>query len=104
MSVDYTSLDRLPRVKVEDLPLMPAVKPPKDVMDDVNSPAHYIKNGFEVIDIIEAFRLNYQLGNVVKYVLRHQEKGNPLKDLKKARWYINREIENMEKQKDVSTF
>lgn len=102
MSVDYTSLDRLPKVK--DIPPMPPVKPPKDVMDDVEHPAHYIREGLEVIDIIEAFKLNYQLGNVVKYVLRHQEKGNPLKDLKKARWYINREIENMEKQADVSTF
>jgi hypothetical protein len=72
--------------------------------DDVERPAHYVRNGFEVIDIIEAFKLNYQLGNVIKYVLRHQEKGNPLKDLKKARWYINREIDNMEKQIDVSTF
>ena len=64
--------------------------------DEINKPAHYTKNGFEVIDIIEAWGLGYRLGNVLKYVLRHQDKGNPLKDLKKAQWYLSREIETLE--------
>lgn len=63
--------------------------------DDVNRPEHYVKNGFEVIDIIEAWGLGYRLGNVIKYVLRHQDKGNPIKDLRKAQWYLSREIETL---------
>jgi hypothetical protein len=61
--------------------------------DDVNNPQHYNKQGIEVIDVIEAYELPYHLGNVIKYVLRHQYKGNPIKDLKKAQWYLTRYIE-----------
>jgi hypothetical protein len=61
--------------------------------DVVNHPAHYNRGGFACDDIIEAFGLGFRLGNVVKYVLRHDKKGNPLRDLEKARWYLDREIE-----------
>jgi len=64
--------------------------------DNVNHPSHYTHAKFEVIDIIEEFKLNYHLGNVVKYVLRHEHKRNPLEDLKKARWYLDRYIEKLE--------
>lgn len=60
--------------------------------DDVNEPRHYNKQGIEVIDVIEAYELPYKLGNVIKYVLRHQYKDDPIKDLKKARWYLDRTI------------
>jgi hypothetical protein len=66
---------------------------------DAINPSHYRNNRFEVIDIIEAFRLGFNLGNVVKYILRAGKK-DPLKhveDLKKARWYLDREIANLEK-------
>jgi hypothetical protein len=66
--------------------------------DMVNHPPHYTVNGIEVIDIIDAFKLNYRLGNVVKYVLRADLKGNRLQDLKKALWYLQREIDNCEKE------
>jgi hypothetical protein len=59
--------------------------------DDPINPDHYKRNGIEAVDVIEAFDLNYRLGNVVKYVLRHVGK-NGLEDLKKARWYLDREI------------
>lgn len=59
--------------------------------DMINHPPHYKRDGIEVIDVIEAFDLNYRLGNVVKYVLRHDNKGG-IEDLKKARWYLDREI------------
>lgn len=63
-------------------------------MDDaVNHPSHYTRGPVEVIDIIEGFGLNYHLGNVTKYVLRAGHKNDALEDLKKARWYIDREIE-----------
>lgn len=61
--------------------------------DAVNHPDHYKVGGIETIDFIEAKKLNYHLGNVVKYVARADHKGKRLEDLKKARWYLDREIE-----------
>lgn len=66
--------------------------------DMITHPPHYTVNGIEVIDVIENYQLNYRLGNVVKYVLRSDLKGNRLQDLKKALWYLQREIEQSEKQ------
>ena len=59
----------------------------------VNNPSHYNKNGIEVIDVIEAYNLNYRLGNVIKYILRSDLKGNKKQDLEKALWYLEREVE-----------
>lgn len=60
--------------------------------DLVNSPPHYKTGGIETIDFIEAKDLNYRLGNVVKYVSRAGKKGDPIEDLEKALWYLQREI------------
>lgn len=60
--------------------------------DNVNHPAHYKTGGIETIDFIEAKGLNYHLGNVVKYITRADHKGDRLENLKKAQWYLNREI------------
>jgi succinate dehydrogenase/fumarate reductase flavoprotein subunit len=60
--------------------------------DPVNHPAHYTAGGIETIDFIEAKRLGYNLGNVVKYITRSGLKGNQLEDLRKAQWYLSREI------------
>ena len=60
--------------------------------DRVNSPPHYTTGGIETIDFIEAKDLNYRLGNVIKYVSRAGKKGDPLEDLRKAKWYLEREI------------
>lgn len=65
--------------------------------DMVNHPAHYKAGGIETIDFIEAKNLNYNLGNVVKYVTRARLKGSLLQDLEKAAWYLNREIETLKK-------
>jgi hypothetical protein len=64
--------------------------------DNVNHPAHYRAGGIETIDFIEAKDLNYRLGNAVKYITRAKHKGNELEDLKKAQWYLNREINKLE--------
>jgi hypothetical protein len=56
----------------------------------VNNPEHYNRQGIEVIDVIEAYDLPYHLGNVIKYILRHEYKGNPRQDLEKAAWYLDR--------------
>lgn len=69
------------------------VPTPTPSVDLVNHPPHYKAGGIEVIDFIEAKGLNYRLGNVVKYVARAGLKGAALQDLKKARWYLNREID-----------
>jgi hypothetical protein len=63
--------------------------------DPVNNPAHYTVGGIETIDFIEAKKLNYRLGNVVKYLTRADHKGNKIEDLRKAQWYLEREIESL---------
>ena len=60
--------------------------------DPVNHPAHYTTGGIETIEFIEAKKLGYNLGNVVKYITRADHKGNKLEDLRKAQWYLSREI------------
>jgi transposase len=61
--------------------------------DLVNHPPHYKTGGVETIDFIEAKDLNYRLGNVVKYVSRAGKKNSdPVQDLEKAAWYLQREI------------
>ena len=60
--------------------------------DPVNHPAHYKVGGIETIDFIEAKKLNYNLGNAVKYITRADHKGNRKQDLEKALWYIKREL------------
>jgi hypothetical protein len=67
-----------------------------EVEDEVNHPDHYKVGGIETIDFIEAKGLNYHLGNVIKYITRADHKGSRLKDLKKAQWYLNRAIYNLE--------
>lgn len=60
--------------------------------DMVNHPPHYTVKGFEVIDIIDAFGLNFNMGNALKYLLRADRKGNKKQDIQKALWYLQREI------------
>ena len=61
-------------------------------VDLVNNPPHYTTGGIETIDFIEAKGLGYNLGNVVKYITRADHKGNRIEDLRKAKWYLEREI------------
>jgi len=63
--------------------------------DSVNHPTHYTSGGIETIDFIEAKKLGYNLGNVVKYITRAGHKGNQLEDLRKAQWYLTREINTL---------
>ncbi len=60
----------------------------------INHPKHYQGTKFEVIDIIEDFDLNFCLGNAIKYILRAGKKGDRVEDLRKAIWYLTREINN----------
>ncbi len=63
------------------------------IFDAVNHPKHYVSHpsGIECIRVTE--HMSFNLGNVVKYLWRADEKGAPLQDLEKARWYLDREIE-----------
>lgn len=65
----------------------------------VDHPAHYggADDPFEAIKVIEAWGLGFCLGNAVKYISRAGKKGSKLEDLKKARWYVDREIATLEK-------
>ena len=63
--------------------------------DLVNRPPHYTDGGIDTLKFIEAKDLNNRLGNVVKYISRTGKKvdSDPLQDLEKARFYLEREIE-----------
>ena len=67
----------------------------------IEHPDHYTLGGIETWDFIEAKKLNYNLGNVVKYVTRCDHKGDPIEDLQKARQYLDREIQRRQNDEDV---
>ncbi len=79
-----------------------------DTLDMVNSPSHYTDGEIETIDYIEDVLGHYHAihhchGTVLKYLgSRLWNKTNPLQDAKKARWYLDRMILNMEKTKGVN--
>ena len=62
--------------------------------DQVNNPSHYTYGKVELIDIIEY--LPFWKGNVLKYVYRAGYKKDELEDLKKAKWYLDRRIKQLE--------
>tara|TARA_R110000744_G_scaffold100411_3_gene193689 strand:- start:553 stop:801 length:249 start_codon:yes stop_codon:yes gene_type:complete len=72
-----------------------------DEWNDIVSPDHYNSNTIETIDLIknsmelEEYR-GYLKGNIFKYIsrYRYKDKENPLKDLMKAEWYLNKLIED----------
>lgn len=70
--------------------------------DAVNHPQHYSGNGVEVIDAIEAWELNFSRGNAVKYIARAGKKNDEIEDLKKAKWYIEREIKRLTNENTTS--
>ena len=66
---------------------------------NVNHPKHYNTGKVEVIDAIEEWNMGFCAGNVIKYVARHKHKGKPIEDLKKAKWYLERLIQQYEQEK-----
>jgi len=65
----------------------------------VNHPKHYVSHpsGVECIEITE--HMNFNLGNAIKYIWRASLKGKEIEDLRKARWYVDREIQRLMKEK-----
>lgn len=70
--------------------------------DWVEHPDHYggVDNPYETIKVIEAWELDFCLGNTVKYISRAGKKDPAMEivDLKKARWYLDRRIKQMEEK------
>lgn len=67
--------------------------------EEVNHPGHYTQGKIEVIDFLEDQKLDFRAANVIKYVCRYLHKGKPLSDLKKARFYLDRLIAELEDAK-----
>lgn len=80
----------------------PSVPPPtsargKDEAATVDHPQHYGGDTtYETIKVIEAWSLDFCLGNAVKYISRAGKKGDAVEDLKKAAWYVERRIKQLE--------
>ena len=97
-----TGLCQCPSPKVEQVNNMPGHRnpPPPPQKEQVNHPQHYggEDNPYEAIKVIEAWDLDFHLGNTVKYISRAGKKGTDkeLQDLNKAIWYLKRKIENLE--------
>lgn len=72
-------------------------KRPSDATDPVNHPTHYTAHpsGIECIAVVE--HLTFNVGNAIKYLWRAGLKGAAIEDLKKAAWYVQREIARLEK-------
>ena len=66
-------------------------------MTQINHPDYYNSGGIEVIDVIDAYGLNFNLGNAIKYILRMGKKHGeePIDTLHKAQWYLDHEIERL---------
>ena len=69
-------------------------------MSEINHPNYYNAGGIEAIDYIEAHSLNFNLGNVIKYVTRagHKQGEDRKTALAKAKWYLDREFS---REKDI---
>ena len=62
------------------------------IKKEIDHPSYYNVGKHEVIDIIEDWKLNFNLGNAIKYIARAEHKNNKVDDLNKAIWYIKREL------------
>lgn len=72
--------------------------------EKVNHPTHYNSGKIEVIDFIEDQKLGFSLGNCIKYICRAGKKtSNPIEDLNKAKWYLEREIQRLQKNDTSSS-
>jgi hypothetical protein len=90
---NYIGTYNLPEIHYSDfIKGIDAAKGSDTQPEMVNHPKHYNVEGYEVIDIIDAFGLNFNMGNALKYLLRADRKGNKEQDINKALWYLQREI------------
>ena len=73
------------------------IKEDEEIVDIVNKPPHYTEHpsGIECIQVTE--HMGFNLGNAIKYIWRCDLKQDAIEDLKKAKWYIDREISKRER-------
>lgn len=101
--------DSLPKYRESDHPfqseefrkrILESKEQPAKEHDPVNRPSHYTDGKIEVIDFIEDKKLDFHLGNAVKYIARAGKKdpSKKVEDLKKAQWYLNRAIMRLEQK------
>lgn len=91
----YTIINEIGVKCVYDKNLFEVVEPLEGVPSMVEHPQHYNKGKYEVIDVINDWDLNFDLGNVVKYIARAEHKGNKLEDLEKALFYLHYEVDRL---------
>jgi len=62
--------------------------------EEINHPNHYKgeSNPYEAIKVIEGWGADFHIGNAIKYIARYNDKNDPITDLKKAIWYLERKI------------
>ena len=74
----------------------------KKKKETIDHPVHYHPGVYEAINIIEAWDLSFNLGNVVKYISRAgiKDPNRRIEDLKKASWYLQREIDRQNKSSE----
>lgn len=65
--------------------------------DEVNKPEHYLQGGIQPIEFIVSNNMGHCEGCIVKYVTRYKFKNNPIQDLKKAKFYLEYLIKELEK-------
>lgn len=75
---------------------------PAPVVEAVAHPSHYNFSKYEPVNVIREWQLNFNLGNVIKYVARAGRKDNIIQDLKKARQYLDFEIQALEKEQTAN--
>lgn len=94
---EYRKIEDLIKPKIQDaMPSLDEKYRNSAKNEAVNHPAHYAEGRkYEPIDVIEDWELGFCLGNTVKYISRAGRKVDAVEDLKKAAWYLNREIERM---------
>lgn len=69
--------------------------------DNINHPKHYNFGSIEPISVIEDWNLGFNLGNAIKYIARAEHKNSKLEDLKKAKWYLDRECNKVESEENI---
>lgn len=68
--------------------------------NNINHPKHYNFGNIEPISVIEDWKLGFNLGNTIKYIARAEHKNSKLEDLKKAKWYLDRECNKIESEEN----
>lgn len=103
VTTEYNRLEELIKNKTEEIQSRFREKNRNylNKIEAVDHPAHYADGRkYEPIDVIEDWELGFCLGNTVKYISRAGRKNDAVEDLKKAMWYLQREIERRSEKRE----